>query len=349
VIHAQGLTREFRVGKETVQAVRGLDLDVGEGELVAFLGPNGAGKSTSLRMLTTLLAPTAGTATVAGCDVIADPGAVRARIGYVGQGHGASDDQLVRDEVIVQGRAYGLDRREAQARADELIGSLELGPLAGRKASTLSGGQRRRLDIAIGMVHAPRLLFLDEPSTGLDPQSRANLWEHLVRLREEHGTTIFLTTHYLEEADAKAERVLVIDAGAVIADGTPQALKAGMAGDLVAIGTADAEQAARAAAVAERLESPREVRVEGPIVRMRISDGATALPGLLRALDAIGVNARSAEVTRPTLDDVFLHLTGRRLRDDGDLAPEARPDGADEVAVEASPSTRSATSMEVAS
>ena len=323
MIHARGLTREFRVGKETVHAVRGLDLDVGEGELVAFLGPNGAGKSTSLRMLTTLLAPTAGTATVAGFDVAAEPGEVRRRIGYVGQGHGAADDQLVRDEVVVQARSYGMPRAEAAARADELLGSLQLAPLASRKAGTLSGGQRRRLDVAIGMVHAPSLLFLDEPSTGLDPQSRANLWEHLVRLREEHGTTIFLTTHYLEEADAMAERVLVIDEGRVIADGTPEALKAGMAGDLITIGVSHPTEAPRAVAVAERVDSPREIAVDGSTVRFRTVGGAVALPELIRALDAVGIQAITAEVERPTLDDVFLELTGRSLRDAGDFTAEA--------------------------
>jgi ABC-2 type transport system ATP-binding protein len=336
VIHAEGLTREFRVGKETVQAVRGLDLDVGEGELVAFLGPNGAGKSTSLRMLTTLLMPTSGTATVAGFDVMTAPASVRQRIGYVGQGHGAADDQLVRDEVVTQGRSYGMARGDAAARADELLGSLELTPLAGRKAGTLSGGQRRRLDVAIGMVHAPQLLFLDEPSTGLDPQSRANLWEHLVRLREEHGTTIFLTTHYLEEADAMAERVLVIDEGRVIADGTPEELKAGMAGDLITIGTSQPADAVRAAALARRLDAPSDVAIDGSMVRFRTIAGTTALPGLLRALDSVGVNAVSAEVTRPTLDDVFLELTGRSLRDAGDIVAgpikQAEPDQILEVA-----------------
>jgi ABC-2 type transport system ATP-binding protein len=322
VIHAEGLTREFRAGKETVQAVRGLDLDVHEGELVAFLGPNGAGKSTSLRMLTTLLPPTTGSGRVAGHDIVRAPAAVRREIGYVGQGHGAADEQLVRDEIVVQGRAYGASRGDARARADELIESLELGGVAGRKASTLSGGQRRRLDIAIGMVHAPRLLFLDEPSTGLDPQSRANLWDHLVRLRERHGTTIFLTTHYLEEADAMAERVLVIDAGRVIADGTPERLKAETAGDQVTLGLVPGS-AARAAAVVGSLLGTADTAVDGDLLRLRTADGATALPGVLRALEADGVGVISAEVRRPTLDDVFLRLTGHRLRDDGDLATGA--------------------------
>jgi ABC-2 type transport system ATP-binding protein len=347
VIHARGLTREFRVGKDTVQAVRGLDLDVGDGELVAFLGPNGAGKSTSLRMLTTLLAPTAGTAAVAGFDVTTRPGEVRQRIGYVGQGHGAADDQRVRDEVVTQGRAYGMSRDEAAGRADALLASLELEPLAGRKAGTLSGGQRRRLDVAIGMVHAPRLLFLDEPSTGLDPQSRANLWAHLVRLREDHGTTVFLTTHYLEEADAMAERILVIDEGRVIADGTPEALKAGMAGDRVTIGTNHPADAVRAAGVIRRLDAPREIAVDGSTVRLRTVDGAAALPGLLRALDAVGVSAVSAEVKRPTLDDVFLELTGHSLRDDGDIATEpGRPAETGPGSIE---STESPDALEIAS
>jgi ABC-2 type transport system ATP-binding protein len=321
MIHTEALTREFRVGKETVEAVRGLDIDVAEGELVAFLGPNGAGKSTSLRLLTTLLRPTSGRAIVAGADVTTDPASVRRQIGYVGQGHGAADDQRARDELVTQGRVYGMPGGEASTRADELLDALELTPLAKRTSNTLSGGQRRRLDVAIGMVHAPKLLFLDEPSTGLDPQSRANLWEHLIRLREEHGTTIFLTTHYLDEADAMAERVLVIDHGRVIADGTPDGLKSRMAGDRVTIGTTDPAQAARARAVAERIDHPTDVSVEGSTVRVRTQGGAAALPGLLRALDGIGIDVTSAEVVRPTLDDVFLELTGRSLRDAGDMSP----------------------------
>jgi ABC-2 type transport system ATP-binding protein len=198
--------------------VRGIDLDVQAGELVAFLGPNGAGKSTSLRMLTTLLLPTSGTATVAGRDILTDPAGVRQRIGYVGQGTGGGQGHRVLDELITQGQCYGLSLAESRKRAAELMASLELEPLAKRTVSTLSGGQKRRLDVALGLVHSPELLFLDEPSTGLDPHNRANLWEHIMRLREEHGTTIFLTTHYLEEADTMAERVLVIDHGKVIAD-----------------------------------------------------------------------------------------------------------------------------------
>ncbi len=325
MIHARGLTRSFRVGKETVEAVRGLELEVEDGELVAFLGPNGAGKSTSLRMLTTLLRPTAGTAIVAGHDVTHEPQRVRERIGYVGQGSGAAGEQRVRDELVTQGRAYGLGKQDAGRRAAELRDALELAPLPGRTANRLSGGQRRRLDVALGLVHEPRLLFLDEPSTGLDPQSRANLWRHLARLRETHGTTIFVTTHYLDEADAMAERVVVIDGGQAIADGSPAELKAGLGGDRVTIGLPDGAAAVHAAAIIERVLDAEDVIVDGATVGFRTDGGDVAIPRLLRTLDAAGIEAMSAEVRRPTLDDVFLELTGRSLRDAGDVA-ESIPD-----------------------
>ncbi|GLW06276.1 ABC transporter [Microtetraspora sp. NBRC 13810] len=315
MIHTRGLARRFRVRKEVVEAVRGLDIDVGEGELVAFLGPNGAGKSTSLRMLTTLLPPTAGTAVVAGCDVVADPAGTRRRIGYIGQGHGAGEQFVVRDELITQGRCYGMSGAESRTRAAELLDSLDLAEQAGRTAGTLSGGQRRRLDIALGLVHRPRLLFLDEPSTGLDPQNRANLWRHILRLRAESGTTIFLTTHYLEEADSMAERVMVIDHGRVIADDTPQQLKADLAGDVITLTTGTGPEAARAGGVAERFASGPAVTVEGTTVRARVRQGDAVLPELLRTLDGEGVKALTADLRRPTLDDVFLNLTGRSLRE----------------------------------
>lgn len=315
MIHARGLTRHFKVKKETIEAVRGLDLDVATGELVAFLGPNGAGKSTCLRMLTTLLVPTAGTATVAGCDIATDPSGVRQRIGYVGQGHGAGENHRVRDELVTQGRCYGLTGTAAGRRADELLESLELATLARRTANTLSGGQRRRLDVAIGLVNRPALLFLDEPSTGLDPQSRANLWTHILRLRQEVGATIFLTTHYLEEADSMAERVMVIDQGRVIADGTPERLKSDLAGDRLTITTRDETSAKQAAEVASRIPSAEALILDGAAVQLRVTRGDAMLPELIRALDREGVDVLTAEVKRPTLDDVFLSLTGRSLRE----------------------------------
>jgi ABC-2 type transport system ATP-binding protein len=307
LIEARGLTRSFG----SVQAVQGLDLDVAEGELVAFLGPNGAGKSTSLRMLTTLLAPTSGRATVAGCDIATDPAGVRRRIGYVGQGNGAGHTQRVLDELVGQGRAYGLRRKDAQARATELLAALQLDPLAGRKVQTLSGGQRRRLDVALGLVHRPPLLFLDEPSTGLDPQSRANLWEHVLRLRAAHGMTVFLTTHYLDEADTMAERVLVMDAGRVIADDTADRLKSKHVGERVVVRAATAAGAARLAAAIGPVAT--DVTVTDRTLTARVEDGPAALPALLRAEPDVAVE--TAEVRRATLDDVFLALTGRSLRE----------------------------------
>ncbi len=320
MISARGLARTFHPRRgPAVEAVSGVDIDVSAGELVGFLGPNGAGKTTTLRMLTTLLSPTAGEATVAGHDLLADPAGVRRRIGYVGQSGGAGPDCRVRDELVLQGRFHGLTAADAARRADELLDQLDLGGTAGRVVATLSGGQRRRLDIAMGLVHVPPLLFLDEPSTGLDPQSRANLWGHIRALHAEHGTTLFLTTHYLDEADALCDRILVIDRGRIVAEGTPDELKRGVSGDLVVIGT---DAPGRVADVVGTRAGATELDVDGPVVRFRAADGAGALPGLLRDLDAAGVAMTSVEVRRPSLDDVFLTLTGRTLRDaEQDRAP----------------------------
>jgi ABC-2 type transport system ATP-binding protein len=312
VIHARGLARTFRSRRGEVEAVRGVDLDVAPGELVGFLGPNGAGKTTTLRMLTTLLAPTAGTATVAGHDLLADPVGVRRRIGYVGQNGGAGPDCPVAAELVLQGRFYGLSKERARERAAELIGQLDLTGTEDRLAQTLSGGQRRRLDIAIGLVHLPTLLFLDEPSTGLDPQSRANLWDHIRTLHAEQGTTLFLTTHYLDEADALCDRILVIDGGRIVAEGTPDELKRRVSGDLVVVGSTDA---ARTAELAGALPGATDLVTDRAGVRFRAPDGAAVLPALLRELDAAGIAMTAVEVRRPSLDDVFLTLTGRSLRD----------------------------------
>ncbi|MDN5931143.1 MAG: ATP-binding cassette domain-containing protein, partial [Pseudonocardia sp.] len=261
MIRTRSLVKDFVVGRgRTVHAVCGIDLDVAPDELVAVLGPNGAGKTTTMRMLTTLIPPTSGTATVAGHDVVAEPAAVRRRIGYVGQGNGAGHAQRPRDELYTQGLVYGLDRRVAGRRADELLESLDLTELGTRRVSDLSGGQRRRLDVAMGLVHAPSLLFLDEPSTGLDPHNRANLWQHIAAMRAAHHMTIVLTTHYLDEADAMAERVVVVDHGRVIADDSPDALKARLAGDRVTLTAADPAATARLLA---RVLGAREVAVDG--------------------------------------------------------------------------------------
>jgi ABC-2 type transport system ATP-binding protein len=304
-----------------VEAVKGVDIDVAPGELVAFLGPNGAGKSTTLRMLTTLLPPTSGKAWVSGASITTEPAVVRARIGYIGQGDGAGHSFRVMDELVYQGRFYGMNSSDSLARAQELTKTLDLTSLEKRKVSTLSGGQRRRLDIALGLMHSPRLIFLDEPSTGMDPHNRANLWDHINGLRERQETTIVLTTHYLEEADSYAERVLVIDHGEIIANDTADNLKATLAGDRILITVDGASAPAVSALVAERgrelttSNGSREVTIAG-----RFDQGTRALPRLLRELDHAGVQVRAADVRVPTLDDVFLSLTGRSLREESEVA-----------------------------
>jgi ABC-2 type transport system ATP-binding protein len=316
MIRTRSLTKDFSVGKEkVVHAVRGITLNVEPGELVAVLGPNGAGKTTTMRMLTTLIAPTSGSAEVAGHDVVADPASVRRRIGYVGQGNGAGHRQRARDELYSQGLMYGLSRIEAGKRADELLEALDLAELRDRKVGELSGGQRRRLDVALGLVHAPTLLFLDEPTTGLDPQNRANLWAHVDRMRRDHEMTIVLTTHYLDEADSMTERVVIVDNGQIIADDSADALKAKLAGDRIVATAADPVDTAVLATLAEQLTGAREITVSQSTVEVRLDDGPAALPELVVAAHEQAVRILGAQVFRPTLDDVFLNLTGRRLRE----------------------------------
>ncbi|NED98796.1 ATP-binding cassette domain-containing protein [Phytoactinopolyspora halotolerans] len=316
MIHAQNLTRRFQLKNETVEAVRGIDIDIAPGEIVAFLGPNGAGKSTTLRMLTTLLPPSDGTATVAGFDVRRDPVEVRRRIGHIGQGNGSFDGLRVSEELYTQGRFYGLDRGTARARAAELLDQLDLSEQAERDVARLSGGQRRRLDIAMGLIHRPGLVFLDEPSSGLDPQSRANLLDHIRRLHRDEDVTIVLTTHYLDEADAVAERVIVIDHGTIIADGTPDQLKSKVSGDLITVTLQDPGQASAAVDVAHRIPTAHEIQPQSDGVAFRVEHGDIAMPELVRALDRAGLAMSGVQVQRPTLDDVFLNLTGRSLREE---------------------------------
>jgi ABC-2 type transport system ATP-binding protein len=322
VIHARGLARTFdtKRGRErvAVNAVGGVDIDVEEGEIVGFLGPNGAGKTTTLRMLTTLLKPTSGTATVAGYDLAKDPIKVRKSIGYVSQSGSTSSTARAGEEIIDHALLYGISAKRAEKRGKELFEQLELDGMWARQPKTMSGGQRRRLDIAMGLVHDPKLVFLDEPSTGLDPQARANLWMHISDLRTKLGSTIFLTTHYLDEADALCDRILVIDHGVIVAADTPDALKRQVAGDLVELVLANEKQVTTAAAQLGKLgaSGSGSPDVDGRSVRMRIPDAGTELPGLLRSLDAAGVTLTAIEVRRPTLDDVFLTMTGRSLRED---------------------------------
>ena len=310
MISAHGLARTFKTRDATVEAVRGIDFEVAAGEIVGLLGPNGAGKTTTQRMLSTLLVPTAGEATVAGCDLRRDPIGVRRQLGYVSQSGGTNPSAKVDEELVTQAELYGLTRAQGRIRAKHLRDVLDLGDLGGRLIKTLSGGQRRRLDIALGLVHEPKLVFLDEPTTGLDPQTRANLWTHIKTLRDRDRVTILLTTHYLDEADALCDRILIIDHGKIVAAGTPAELKRRISGDLV---TFEVDDTARAKALLET--KARDVtEIEGGL-RVTVDHGeAEALP-LMRALDAAGIKVGALAIRHPSLDDVFLTLTGRSLRD----------------------------------
>ena len=317
MIETRGLRKSFtskqgRV-KKTVEAVRGVDLAVAEGEIFGFLGPNGAGKTTTLRMLATLIQPDGGEATIAGADLLSNPGEVRRRIGYVAQGGSTWDDSTAREELVLQARLYGIGKTSAQERADRVLAAFQLSEYADRKCKTYSGGQRRRVDIALGIIHEPRVVFLDEPTSGLDPQSRAHMWDEIRRLRAE-GMTVFITTHYLDEADALCDRISIMDNGEIVASGTPEALKREISGDVVRVGVPPSE----VANAAEQLDTApyvKKLETQDDGLRLYVDEGATAIPLILRALDAAGVPLGSIELTRPSLDDVFLTKTGRSLRE----------------------------------
>jgi ABC-2 type transport system ATP-binding protein len=315
IIEARGLMRTYKTKGKKIEAVRGIDLTVHEGEIVGFLGPNGAGKTTTLKMLCTLLDPTDGSATVAGADLRKDSVGVRRRIGYVSQAGSTSSEARAGEEIISHARLYGIDRATARQRGEKLLEALDLAEAWDRKCGSLSGGQRRRLDIVMGLIHQPRLIFLDEPSTGLDPQSRANLWQHIRKLRDELGTTVFLTTHYMDEADSLSDRILVIDHGIIVAEGTPAELKKRVRGDTITLTLRGEEEAQKAAGAAAELAGADEPAVDANVVRLHVPDGGSALPVLLKRLLAQQIEAIGVEVNRPTLDDVFLTLTGRSLRD----------------------------------
>jgi ABC-2 type transport system ATP-binding protein len=313
MIETAGLRKSFRTRGGTVEAVRGVDLAVHDGEIFGFLGPNGAGKTTTLRMLATLIVPDGGTATVAGADLLKDSGEVRRRIGYVAQGGSTWDEVTAREELVLQARLYGMGKAEAQRRAQTALESFQLTEYADRKCKTYSGGQRRRVDIALGIIHQPKIVFLDEPTTGLDPQSRAHMWDEVRRLRDE-GVTVFITTHYLEEADALCDRISIIDGGEIVAEGTPEALKREISGDVVTLGVhADLLDKARTLLDAEPYIRRSEAG-DGDL-RLYVESGATTIPQVLRTLDGAGIDMRSIELHRPSLDDVFLAKTGRSLRE----------------------------------
>jgi len=313
MITTRVLRRTFKSRKTEVEAVRGVDLTVGTAEIFGFLGPNGAGKTTTLRMLATLLTPTAGEATIAGADLRRESQQVRERIGYVPQGGSTDPSETGRGELVIQGRLYGMNRDDAKRRAAEVLTALDLEAAADRTISTYSGGMKRRLDVGLGIVHRPAVLFLDEPTTGLDPQARARMWDEIRGLREQ-GTTVFLTTHYLEEADALADRLAIIDHGEIVAEGTADELKRQVAGDVVTLGVNGATE--RVLETVRLQPFVREATTEDGFVRLYVEHGETAVPQLLRLLDGAGLAASSIALHRPSLDDVFLRQTGRSLRDE---------------------------------
>ncbi|MFE9425637.1 ATP-binding cassette domain-containing protein [Kitasatospora sp. NPDC006697] len=314
MIETIGLRKSYPSGKRgqaVVDAVRGIDLDVRAGEIFGFLGPNGAGKTTTLRMLATLIRPDGGEARVAGADLLADPAGVRRRIGYVAQGGGTTDAITAREELVMQARMYGSRKSEAQRHTEDALKAFELAEFADRPCSTYSGGQRRRVDIALGVIHSPRVLFLDEPTVGLDPASRGQVWAEIKRLRTE-GMTVVVTTHYLDEADALCDRVAIVDHGQVVAEGTPEVLKREISGDVLLLGVPPEQCAAAADALRDQPALHRlEQGEEG--LRLYLDDGAAAIPYLLRALDGAGVVPGTVQLQRPSLDDVFLARTGRSI------------------------------------
>ena len=314
-IEVEGLQRAF----DEVLAVQGIDLTVAEGEIYGFLGPNGAGKTTTVRMLTTLLLPTGGRATVAGHDVVAEARAVRASIGVALQ-EAALDPLMTGRELIrLQATLQGLPAAEGKRRADALLERVELSGAADRRIGGYSGGMKRRLDLAAALVHEPRVLFLDEPTTGLDPVSRMTIWEE-VRALNEAGTTVFLTTQYLEEADQLADNVGIIDSGRIVAEGTPDSLKAEIGHPHIQLQLADGSiaEAERACAAVGRLLPPKDAK----LVEVEVENGAADIPRVVRALDDAGIAVESLELVRPTLDDVFVAKTGHHLEAEGEESAE---------------------------
>ncbi len=318
-IQTDNLTKTFSVRKKPVTAVNGISLTVHTGEIFGFLGPNGAGKTTTMRMLTTLLKPTGGTALVAGYDLSKQPELVRANIGYVSQSGGLEGSATARENLILQARVFGKSFKEASVRVDELIKAFDLQEFADRYVQTYSGGQRRKVDIALGLVHNPKLLFLDEPTVGLDPQSRANIWAQIRKLREQ-GTTIFLTTHYLDEADNLCDRVAIVDHGIIVALDSPQSLKRLIASDIIVLEMAKQTPEQTQKQVIDTLDikalftsiaDVREVIKEKESIRLLVRHGEALLPDILRLCDKAGIALTTIALHHPTLDDVFLQKTGR--------------------------------------
>lgn len=314
VVTTRELSKRFGARRAAVDAVRGVDLEVAGGSVFGLLGPNGAGKSTVMRMLCTLLTPTSGSATVCGLDLMKQQREVRPHIGYVGQKGGLEDVSTGRENLVLQARLYGMSAHEAARAVDGLIERLGLSAFADRRTQTYSGGQRRLFDLACGIVHRPELLFLDEPTAGLDPTSRARVWDE-VRTVHAAGTTIFLTTHYLEEADLLCDRVAIMNEGRVAACDAPAELKKRVSGDSISFGYETLASAQAAAALLAADPAVLDLQVIGLATVVHVNDGEAALPPMMRVLGRGNCAPHYVHLARPTLDDVFLSLTGRTLHD----------------------------------
>jgi ABC-2 type transport system ATP-binding protein len=312
-IEVEDLRKTYAGG---VEAVRGISFAVRPGEVFALLGPNGAGKSTTVRILTTLSAPTAGQARVAGLDVVSQPREVRRRIGYVAQVSGVDVNATGRENLTLQGQLFRLSGAALRGRVEELLGLFELATAADRPARTYSGGMQRRLDVAMGLIHRPEVLFLDEPTTGLDPESRAVMWKEVRRLAE-GGLTLLLTTHYLEEADQLAQRLAIVDGGRIVAAGTPDELKGQLRGDVVSVELANRGRTAEAEAVLRVQEGVASVMVDGSRLYAQVGYGARAVPALLAVLEKAGLDVAQVSLTRPSLEEVYLTATGHAYREEG--------------------------------
>jgi ABC-2 type transport system ATP-binding protein len=304
-----------------VQALDGVSFTVAEGEVFGLLGPNGAGKTTTVKVLSTLTKPDSGRAEVVLQDVVKDPNGVRRSIGYVPQTSGIDRDATGRENLMLQGRIQRMHGAELKARVDELLELVGIEDAANRVVRGYSGGMKRRLDVALGLVHRPRVVFLDEPTTGLDPEARVTMWEELGRIADREALTILLTTHYLEEADHLANRLAIVSRGQVVVEGTPNQLKQGLEGDSVTVELADGKTG-EARRIIEGLAGVREVRAEGRQLRSRVESGARAIPQILSALDRSGIAVEAVDSHRPSLDDVYLHFTGRDFRSEDEASTE---------------------------
>jgi ABC-2 type transport system ATP-binding protein len=304
-------------GKAPVQALNGLTLSVESGTIFGLLGPNGAGKSTTVKILTTLSRPDSGSARVAGIDVRTNPDRVRKAIGLVSQKSSSDPIATARENLILAARIQGLSRGESRKRAAELLERFDLSAAADRPVKTFSGGMARKLDVAIGMIHRPKVLFLDEPTTGLDPEARGQMWAEIARLSSQDRMTVLLTTHYLDEADQLADRLAIIDRGRVVAEGTAEHLKSELRGDTVTVDLTRADAAQAAVGTISRLPGMSDVAADGATLRARADHGATAVPSVLAALDEGGADVVSVTVARPSLDDVYLRYAGRTFEEAG--------------------------------